>query len=53
MYRTPKIQSTKLKKVNKLKYPSEDPSVPLGREKKTIRSGERRRDLIWKVGREW
>ena len=44
---------TELKKVNKLKYPSEDPSVPLGREKKTIRSGERRRDLIWKVGREW
>jgi hypothetical protein len=30
----PKIQSTELKKVNKLKGPSEDSSVPLGREKK-------------------
>jgi hypothetical protein len=27
-----KIQSTELKKVNKLKCPSEDSSVPLGRE---------------------
>ena len=60
MYRTPKIQSTKLKKVNKLKYPSEDPSVPLGREKKEITSGEGRREgpgrkSRWRglVGVEW
>ena len=33
-YRIPKIQSTELKKVNKLKGPSKDASVPLGREKK-------------------
>ena len=35
-YRTHKIQSTELKKFNKLKCPSEDTSVPLGREKKAI-----------------
>jgi hypothetical protein len=34
-------QSTKLKSLNKLKCPSEDTSVPLGREKKAISSGER------------
>ena len=39
-YRTPKIQSTELKKVNKLKAPSEDSSVPLGREKKATTMGE-------------
>ena len=39
-YRIHKIQSTELKKVNKLKCPSEDASVPLGREKKAITSGE-------------
>ena len=44
-YTIPKIQSTELKKVNKLKCPSEDASVPLGREKKAIASGERGRDL--------
>ena len=44
-YRIPKIQSTELKKVNKLKGPSEDASVPLGREKKAITSGEGGRDL--------
>jgi len=38
-YRTPKVQVTELKKVNKLKCPSEDASVPLGREKKTITRG--------------
>ena len=42
MYRIPRIQSTELKKVNKLKGPSEDASIPLGREKKaTIAVGER------------
>jgi hypothetical protein len=35
-YRIPQIQSTKLRRVNKLKGPSEDVSVPLGREKKEI-----------------
>ena len=35
MYRIPKIWSTELKKVNKLKGPSEDVSVPLWREKTT------------------
>jgi hypothetical protein len=39
-YRIPKIQPTELKKVTKLKCPSEDTSVPLGREKKAITSGE-------------
>ena len=33
-YRISKIQSTELKKVNKLKGPNEDTSVPFGREKK-------------------
>ena len=49
MYRVPKIQSTELKKVNKLKCPSEDTSVPHGREKKAITSGEGGRDLGGKV----
>ena len=48
-YRIPKIQSTELKKLNKLKCPSEDASVPLGREKKAITSGEGGRDLGGKV----
>jgi hypothetical protein len=38
--RISKIQPTELKKVNKLKGPSEDAPVPLGREKKAITSGE-------------
>jgi hypothetical protein len=40
---------TELIKVNKLKCPSEDTSVPLGREKKAIISGEGGRDLGGKV----
>jgi hypothetical protein len=48
-YRIPKVKSTELKKVNKLKCPSEDASVPLGKEKKAITSGEGGRDLGWKV----
>jgi hypothetical protein len=44
-YRIPKIQSTELKKINKQKGQSEDTSVPLGREKKAITSGEGGRDL--------
>ena len=50
-YRIPKIQSTELKKLSKLKYWSEDTSVPLGREKKAITSGEGGRDLGGKVDR--
>jgi hypothetical protein len=38
--RIPKIQSIELKKVNKLKCPSKDASIPLGREKKAIKNGE-------------
>jgi hypothetical protein len=48
-YRIPKIQSTEFKKVNKLKSPSEDASISLGREKKAITSGEGGRDLGGKV----
>jgi hypothetical protein len=43
--------ATELKKVNKLKGPSEDASIPLGREKKAITSGEDGRDLEGKVDR--
>ena len=44
MYRLPRIKSTELKQVNKLKGPSEGASVPLGREKKEVfwRGGEGR-----------
>mgnify|MGYP007107459760 CR=1 FL=1 len=55
-YRISKIQSTELKKVNKLKGPSEDARAPLGREKKAITSGEGGRDLGEKVdgvGGQW
>jgi hypothetical protein len=45
MYRIPKIQSTELKKLRKLMCPSEDASVPLGREKKAIRNVEGVKDL--------
>ena len=38
-----------LPKANKLKCPSEDASVPLGREKKAITSGEGWKDLGGKV----
>ena len=48
-YRITKIQSSELKKVNKLKGPSEEASVPLGREKKAITSGEGGMDLGGKV----
>jgi hypothetical protein len=44
-YRILIIQSTELKKVNKLKCPIEGTSVPLGRRKKEIISGEGGRDL--------
>jgi hypothetical protein len=45
------MQSEELIKFNKLKCPSEDASVALGREKKAITSGEggreSRRRLLW------
>ena len=50
-YRIPKIHSTGLKNLNKLKCPSEDASVPLGREKKAITNGKGERDLGEKVDR--
>jgi hypothetical protein len=43
------MQSIELKKVNKLKCPSENSSVLLGREKKAITDGEGGRDLGRKV----
>jgi hypothetical protein len=51
MYRIHKIQSTELKKVKKLKCPSEDTSIPLGREKKAITNVEGGRNLGGKVGK--
>ena len=45
----PKIQSTDLKKINKLKCPSKGASVPPGMVKKGITSGEGVRDLGGKV----
>jgi hypothetical protein len=48
-YRVPKIQSTELKMINKLKYPCEVASVPHGREKKASKSEEGGRNLEGKV----
>ena len=55
MYRIPKIQSTELKKFNKLKCPSEFLSVPHEREKKAITSEEGQKDLEGEMDRveEW
>jgi hypothetical protein len=39
---------TEFKKLNKLKGPSEDTSVPLGREKKVVTSGEEGREGPWR-----
>ena len=52
LYRIHKIPSTELKKLNKLKCPSEGASVPLRREKKAITSGEGGREEGRKGGRE-
>ena len=40
LFRMTKVQFTELKKLNKVKCPSKDASVPLEREKKAITSGE-------------
>ena len=48
-YRIQKIQFTEFKRLNKLKSPNEDASVPLRREKKAIISREGERDLGGKV----
>jgi hypothetical protein len=40
----PWVQSTELKKVNKLKGPSEYASIPFGREKKAITEGRGREE---------
>jgi len=45
--RIPKIQYTELKKISKLKNPSEDTSVPFGREKKSNHKGGGREILGW------
>jgi hypothetical protein len=50
-YRIHKIQSIEFKMLNKLKCPSEDTSIPLGREKKSITSGEGGKNLGGKVDR--
>ena len=42
-----------MNRLNKLTCPSEDASVPLGREKKAITSGEGGRELGGKMGRVW
>ena len=55
-YRIPKIQSTELKKTNKLNCPNENASIPLGREKKAISSGGGVEGGNWEgkwTGREW
>jgi hypothetical protein len=44
-YRPPKTLSTELTKLNKLKNPSKDASVPLGREKKSTTRWEGGREL--------
>ena len=46
-YRTPRIQLIKLKKVNQLKGPSEDTSIPLGQKKGRREGGE---SLGWERG---
>jgi hypothetical protein len=46
----PKIQSTELKKLNKLRCPSDDTSIPLGRGKEAIRNGEGGKESGWDYG---
>ena len=48
-YRIHRIQSTELKELNKLKYPSKDASVLIGREKKATTSWEGKKNMGGKV----
>jgi hypothetical protein len=50
-YSIAKVQSRELKMFNMLKGPSEDTTVSLGWERKTVTSREGRRDLGGKVDR--
>jgi hypothetical protein len=52
-YRTPRTQSLELKNVNNLKGPSEDASIPLGREKKAIIGSRGKKGLGGKWNGEW
>jgi len=47
-----RIQSTELKEVKKTKGPSEDTSIPLGREKKTTTGNRGKEGPEWERGRE-
>jgi hypothetical protein len=49
MYRIPKIHSTELKKLNKLKYPCGDASVPLGKKKEK----KKKQSQVGRKGRTW
>jgi hypothetical protein len=49
-YRISRIQFTELKKIYKQKGSSEDASVPLGREKKTITGGRGKEGPGWERG---
>jgi hypothetical protein len=52
MYRIPRIQSIEFKKINKPKDPSEDASIPFGREKKAITGFRGREGNGWERVRE-
>lgn len=39
--------------VNKLKGPSEDALIPLGREKEAIKGSKEERNMGWRGEREW
>jgi hypothetical protein len=51
LYRIPRVQFIKLKKANKLKCPSDDVSIPHGREKKAITGGVEGGTCVGKVTR--
>jgi hypothetical protein len=53
MYIILRIKSTELKMVNKLKGPSEDALIPLGREKEAIKGSKEERNMGWRGEREW
>ena len=49
-YRIPRIQPTNRKKCNKQKGPSENVSIPIGRETKMTIGGRRKKSLGWERG---